>query len=160
MTNRIEWLEQGRSWIGLKEIPGPQNNPTIIKWLVKLKAWWQEDETPWCGTFVAHCFDVCNIAPASHWYRAKDWLNWGIVVAPRVGTVAVFNRGGGGHVGFIVGESATHYAVLGGNQNNAVNIMNIEKNRLLGCRWPVGVAKPLLSKLPKIAALDGNGNEA
>jgi uncharacterized protein (TIGR02594 family) len=154
------WLAHASTHIGLREIPGPKHNPTIVKWLVKLKAWWMEDETPWCGTFVAHCFDAVSIKPTKHWYRAKDWLNWGVSVPPRLGVVAVFDRKGGGHVGFLVGETATHYAVLGGNQGNAVNVMNLQKNRLLGCRWPVGVAKSPVMPLPRLAGIIGNGNEA
>ncbi len=154
------WLAHARTHIGLREIPGPKHNPTIVKWLVKLKAWWKEDETPWCGTFVAHCFDAVGIKPSKHWYRARDWETWGAVVQPQVGAVAVFSRSGGGHVGFIVGESATHYAILGGNQGNAVNITNIHKNRMTACRWPVGHKFYTNPKLPKIAGLAGNGNEA
>ena len=47
------WLKIARSYEGLKEIPGPRHNQTIIRWLGKLKAWWSDDETPWCGVFVA-----------------------------------------------------------------------------------------------------------
>ena len=152
MSTEPLWLTYAREHIGLKEIPGPKHNPTIIKWLVKLKAWWRDDETPWCGTFVAHCFDALALPPAKHWYRAKDWLNWGVAVAPRLGAVAVFDRKGGGHVGFLVGETATTYAVLGGNQNNEVNVMSIAKIRLMGCRWPLNVSKSPVIALPKLSA--------
>jgi hypothetical protein len=50
--------------------------------------------------------------------------------------VAVFGRDSGGHVGFLVGESAAHLYVLGGNQSNAVSIAPLAKRRLLGLRWP------------------------
>lgn len=152
MTTEPLWLEHARSHLGLKEIPGPKHNPTIVKWLVKLKAWWQDDETPWCGTFVAHCFDAVGLKPAKNWFRAKAWLEWGVAVAPRLGAVAVFDRKGGGHVGFLVGETATTYAVLGGNQGNAVNVMSLAKERLRGCRWPAGVSKSPVIALPKVEA--------
>jgi hypothetical protein len=38
-------------------------------------------------------------------------------------------RSGGGHVAFAVGEDATHFHVLGGNQGARVSIMRIEKAR-------------------------------
>lgn len=161
MSTEPLWLTTARSHVGLREIPGPKHNPTIVKWLTKLKAWWTDDETPWCGTFVAHCFDSVNIALPKHWYRAKDWLNWGEKVAPRLGAVAVFDRAGGGHVGILVGENATQYAVLGGNQGNAVSIIGVYKYRLLGCRWPSGVARSPVIALPRMKAIiTGNGNEA
>jgi uncharacterized protein (TIGR02594 family) len=154
------WLVQARSHVGLREIPGPKHNPTIVKWLVRLKAWWSDDETPWCGTFVAHCFDAVGIKPAKAWYRARAWAAWGVPVKPQAGAVAVFSRGGGGHVGFVVGETATHFAVLGGNQGNAVNVTNIQKNRLIGCRWPAGVPFETAPRLLKFSGITGNGNEA
>lgn len=152
MTTEPLWLEVGRTYLGLKEIPGPKHNPTIIKWLTQLKAWWKDDETPWCGTFVAHCMDSVGVALPKHWYRAKDWLNWGVAVAPRLGAVAVFDRNGGGHVGLLVGETATSYAVLGGNQGNSVSVMALAKNRLLGTRWPAGVSKSPVIALPLMEA--------
>ena len=160
MNAEPTWLVQARSHMGLREIPGPKHNPTIVKWLVKLKAWWQDDETPWCGTFVAHCFDAVGIKPVKAWYRARAWSDWGVPVKPQAGAVAIFSRGGGGHVGFVVGEKATHFAVLGGNQGNAVNVTNIQKNRLIGCRWPAGVPFETAPRLPRLAGITGNGNEA
>jgi hypothetical protein len=47
-----------------------------------------------------------------------------------LGDVLTFKRNGGGHVGLYVGEDRTHYHVLGGNQNNQVNVMRIAKTRL------------------------------
>lgn len=52
----------------------------------------------------------------------------------------VFDRAGGGHVAFYVGEDATHYHVLGGNQSDSVNVMRIAKDRCIARRWPRGVA--------------------
>jgi hypothetical protein len=50
-----------------------------------------------------------------------------------------FGRSGGGHVGFVVGESASNLYILGGNQSNAVNIMPIAKTRLIATRWPASL---------------------
>jgi cell wall-associated NlpC family hydrolase len=47
-----------------------------------------------------------------------------------LGDVLTFKRNGGGHVGIYVGEDQTHYHVLGGNQNNSVNVARIAKSRL------------------------------
>lgn len=48
--NELPWIEVARGYIGEREIPGKQHNPKIINMLTALKAWWKEDETPWCFT--------------------------------------------------------------------------------------------------------------
>lgn len=135
------WLKIARSYDGLKEIPGPRHNQTIIRWLGKLNAWWSNDETPWCGVFVAHCMQESNLPYPKFYMRAKAWSDYGSLLrrdrlAP--GAILVFDRAGGGHVGFYVGEDAGFYYVLGGNQSNAVNVMKLGKSRLVASRWPKG----------------------
>lgn len=135
------WLGVARAQIGLAEIPGPKHNKTILNWLTRLRAWWSNDETPWCGVFVAYCMQEVGLPFPKYYMRAKDWAPWGVgISAQRLapGAVLVFERKGGGHVGFYVGEDATHYYVLGGNQSNAVNISKIAKSRLVASRWPLG----------------------
>lgn len=147
------WLVEARSLLGTREIVGPKHNSWIASSWARLGAkWFNDDETPWCGLFVAHC-----IAKAGHpipgggaFARAKAWLNWGKASQPRLGAVVVFGRNGGGHVGFLVGESKANYYVLGGNQSNAVTITPIDKLRALGVRWPASlplsnVALPAMS---------------
>jgi hypothetical protein len=73
--------------------------------------------------------------------------------------VAVFGRDGGGHVGFVVGESAAHLHILGGNQSNSVSIAPIAKRRLLGLRWPRGHPSGTI-KLPRMAGGGISRNEA
>lgn len=145
------WLVEARKHLGLKEVPGPQHNPTILGWVKALGGWFVDDETPWCGTFAAHCMVRAGYSVPKHWYRAKAWSSWGLDTKPRVGAVAVFGRVGGGHVGFAVGEDATHLHVLGGNQSNAVNVARIAKSRLIAMRWPVG-ANPTPAGLPQLLA--------
>ena len=132
------WITEGRRHLGLAEIPGQASNPTIQRWLRKLGAWWNDDATPWCGTYVAHCLRECSIAPPKAWYRAKAYLDWGLVLdTPRVGCIVVYERQGGGHVGFVVGKTpANRLAVLGGNQGDRVSIASFPRERVLGYRWP------------------------
>lgn len=138
------WLAVARALIGTREVPGPKNNPTILDWAKKIPVAilgmaYTADATPWCGLFVAHCFQSINITPAKIAVRAKAWETWGLSVQPCVGAVLVFTREGGGHVGFYVGETDTHFLVLGGNQGDAVSIVKIAKDRMSACRWPGGV---------------------
>lgn len=146
------WLTEARRHIGLREIPGAKHNSVIIGWLESLRAWWKDDETPWCGTFVAHCMQVAGQPLPKFWMRAKDWLNWGVSIpAPLVGCVVVFEREGGGHVGLIVGKDARgNLMVLGGNQGNALSIAAFDPKRVAGYRWP-DKKTPMLASLPIMA---------
>lgn len=133
------WMEVARSYTGTREIPGPNHNRVIQEWLAKLGAWWTDDETPWCGAFVARCMQVVGHPFPKAWYRAREWASYGQQIAPTVGAILVFQRpGGGGHVGFYVAEDAATFHVLGGNQGNSVNVSRISRGRLLAARWPIG----------------------
>lgn len=145
------WLAEARHHVGLREIHGAPTAPTIKAWLQKLKAWWADDETPWCGTFCAAVMQNTGIELPKHWYRAKGWLDWGVPLEqPDVGCVVVFEREGGGHVGFVVGRDLNNnLQVLGGNQGDAVSIATFPRTRVVGYRWPRGellmsAALPLL----------------
>lgn len=136
------WLTEAKKHIGLKEVPGPRHNSAIVAWLMKLRSKWLDDETPWCGTFVAHCLQAANLPVIDNWFRAKEWASYGANlrsshVAP--GAILVFVREGGGHVGFYVGEDASYFYVLGGNQSNSVSVMKLAKARCIAIRWPKGV---------------------
>lgn len=147
-----KWIEEARKYLGLNEIPGPKHNATILSWLSQLKAWWKEDETPWCGTFVAHCVREAGLTVPQYWMRAKAWADWGVKLqAPAPGCIVVFEREGGGHVGFVVGkDSRGNLMVLGGNQGNRVSIAPFSTARVLAYVWPLAVprdgeALPLLA---------------
>lgn len=153
------WMNEAALHLGLTEIPGKRHNPTILRWIKALGGWFTDDETPWCGTFVAHCLRAAGIDVPKHWYRARAYAEWGVPCEPRVGAVAVFGRTGGGHVGFIVGASASNLYILGGNQRNQVNITPIAKSRLIAVRWPKGA--PLgVKHLPKMTGGRRTTNEA
>jgi uncharacterized protein (TIGR02594 family) len=127
---------------GIREIPGKRHNPTIIKWLKSLKAWWSEDETPWCGTFVAHCLREAGIIPPKAWYRAKAYSTYGTAITNLLGipfgAICVKSRKGGGHVFFAVARSPDGHTIygLGGNQSNCVNITAFRLDEIDEVRWP------------------------
>lgn len=145
MIDRIidpPWLVEARRWIGTAEIPGAATNSAIAQWLQKLRAWWADDETPWCGTFVAWCMDSAGYAIPKYWMRARAWGEYAVPIdAPAHGCIVIFERAGGGHVGFVVGEDeAGNLLVLGGNQGNKVSIARFPKARVVDYRWPVTAA--------------------
>lgn len=156
------WVTVGRRLTGAREIPGPCHNSWISKGWARLGAgWYNDDETPWCGFFVAHCMDaVGHPYPGKGLFaRAKAWLDWGKASKPVLGAVAVFGRDGGGHVGFLVGESSSNWYVLGGNQANCVSIAPIAKSRALGFRWPLSVPASS-TPLPRMSGGTISKNEA
>jgi uncharacterized protein (TIGR02594 family) len=70
--------------------------------------------------------------------RARAWLDWGqVILSPALGCVVVYERKGGGHVGFVVGrDEHGNLMTLGGNQGDRVSIRPFEMSRVLGYRWP------------------------
>ena len=147
------WLQAARGDLGTRELPGAPTAPKIAGWLSSLGAWWNDDETPWCGVAVAHWMQGAGQSLPEHWYRAKGWLDWGLsLTVPVLGCVVVFERAGGGHVGLVVGKDAGgHLMVLGGNQGDAVRISAFEMARVVGYRWP-GTDRPQYAELPLLLA--------
>lgn len=155
MSGEPLWLTEARRHLGVAEIPGAKTSPVIASWLHKLRAWWIDDETPWCGVFVAACLDSCAISLPKAWMRAKSWMDWGLpIVKPAVGCVVIFERVGGGHVGFVIGQDEQgRLLVLGGNQGNKVSIAPFMRDRVIGYRWPDAAAPSSFSAaLPVLAA--------
>ena len=146
------WLAAARQSLGLREAPGPTNNPTILGWAKRLGTKvlgiaYNADGVPWCGLFVAHCMAEAGIASPKIALRAKSWADWEARLQPSrlsPGAVLIFERDGGGHVGFYVGEDDSHYHVLGGNQGDRVSIARIPKVRCVASRWPRAV--PVLGR--------------
>lgn len=137
MTN-YPWLTEARRHLGLREITGKEHNPTIVNWLLSLKAWWRDDETPWCGTFVAASLRAAGLPVPKAWFRARAYERYGTpLLVPCVGCIAVFTRQGGGHVAFVVGhDTRGRLMCLGGNQGNAVTIAPFDRARVTAYRWP------------------------
>lgn len=148
------WMVEARKHLGLAEIPGPAHSPVILSWLQRLKAWWSDDETPWCGVFVAHCIVAAGLPLPKNWMRAKAWAEWGSrLSAPVPGCIVVFERQGGGHVGFVVGRTANgNLMVLGGNQGNRVSEAPFDRSRAVAYVWPASLPMPDHAPLPVLDA--------
>lgn len=151
----LPWMAEARKVMGRHEAT---NN-------AELRAWLKSDgetlgdpsKLPWCGDFVATA--ILLGLPAERFpgaldanpYWARNWALFGRETEPTYGCVLVFSRDGGGHVGFAVGQDASCYHVLGGNQSNRVSITRIVKSRMIAARWPSSYpAQPI--SLPQMAA--------
>lgn len=141
-------LKEALKLYGVVETPGTKNNPTIMAWAATLgtdyKKVYNADSIPWCGLFMGYVCHKAGVEVPKNVLWALSWSAWGTPKQKaELGDVLVFKRDGGGHVGIYVGENATHYYVLGGNQSDSVNITKIVKTRLYAIReteWKI--AKP------------------
>lgn len=152
-------ISEGLALLGTKEVPGPGDNPVIIKWAAEVgkdvAAVYGDDAIPWCGLFAAVVVKRAGKDVIAGPLWAKNWAKFGTKPERAgLGDVLVFQRpGGGGHVGFYVAEDESAYHVLGGNQSDAVTIARIAKSRCIAARRaPFKVAQPASVKAYVIAA--------
>ena len=145
-----KWITEAKKYIGEMEIKGPRHNPLILQFWKDIKRGGiKDDETPWCAAYVGAMLERVGIK-STRFEGASSYLNWGVELKdPVVGCIVVFSRTGGGHVGFVVGRTASgDLMVLGGNQSDAVNISSFSTDRVKGYRWPVNEALPADKTLP------------
>lgn len=170
LPKKYQWLSQedgprhllkALELYGVTEIVGSKHNPVIMGWARELKIdYYKSDEIPWCGLFAAIVIHRAGRTPVRDPLRALSWSNFGVQVkTAMLGDVLTFTRNGGGHVGFYVGEDATAYHVLGGNQGNQVSVTRIAKSRLHQIRRPEYKSQPLnirTIKLDSVGTLSTN----
>ncbi|HEX8658250.1 MAG TPA: TIGR02594 family protein [Hymenobacter sp.] len=154
-------LREALAHFALHEIAGPASHPTIMAWAKEVGAssYYHNDGTPWCALFMAHCAKVAGFRLPPDPLAALSWAKFGNPAPGGVamlGDVLVKARIGGGHVGLYVGENATHYAVLGGNQGDQVCIAWFLKSsfsHIRRCAWKV--AQPANIGVRRVRAAAG-----
>lgn len=114
------WLEIAQGEIGQREFRAKgKHNPRIIEYHDACDLHAQDDETPWCSSFVNWCMMQAGM-PRTKSALARSWLKWGRRISePELGCVVVMSRGSDprfGHVGFGVRWDSGGIWVLGGNQ--------------------------------------------
>lgn len=160
-----EWIAAARKYIGQREIKGPKHNDWIAKgWAMLGATWFNDDETPWCGYFVARCLHDAGLPYPRHFPAAASFRTWGTACPAQLGAIGVKARTGGNHVFFIVGETedGRYYKVLEGNANDMVRIGDIAKAVVSHIRWPQGAPLPARSQiyLPTLPAGVQSSSEA
>lgn len=156
-----KWLDEAQSFIGLREVKGPQHAADILKFWKDIKRGGiKDDETPWCAAFVGAMLERSGVQ-STRFESARSYEAWGVKLAQPVrGCVVVFSREGGGHVGFVVGQDkAGNLLVLGGNQSDQVNVRAFPRSRVTAYRWPAGLPLPA-ANLPVLAAAEISRKEA
>ena len=166
---------------GLKEIVGEEHNPEVLQFYKTVgRPEITNDETAWCAAFVGHCLVKGGYkhSPVKVSLLARSYEGYGSTIYNRAtkkrkkvgdiraalpGDICIFPRGNStwqGHVAFFVKETPKFVYVLGGNQNNEVNIRRYSKSRLITIRRPdescLLKPKPAMPKLEKLPA--GNDN--
>lgn len=160
--NEPAWVKAGRMKLGEREIPGSKNNPWIVGFWQRLGArWFNDDETPWCGGFVAWCLNEAGLPYPKQFPRAASYRTYGVPCPAQVGAIGVKGRKGGNHVFLIVGETKDKrfFKALGGNQGNMVSVIDIAKSDVDAIRWPPGVAQANIP-LPVLARGTVGASEA
>jgi len=152
-------IQVGLKLMGILEAPGAVNNPTIMGWAReiggKVADTYKADSIAWCGLAQAVVCKRANKELVKDPLWALNWNTFGVRVEKgqeMLGDILVFIRNGGGHVGLYVGEDATAFHVMGGNQNDSYCITRIAKSRLYGCRRPLYNTPPLGMKKYMLSA--------
>lgn len=162
MTVEPLWIFIANKYLGLSEIKGAKHNSQILKWWVKIRAPFTDDETPWCAAFVGGILEECGIK-SSRSAAARSYLDWGKTLStPALGCIVVFWRGSpnsrSGHVGFLVGKDSTgNLMILGGNQGDAVNVKPFPESRVLSYRWPNKEFVPNVRGMENLPLLASDG---
>lgn len=166
------WVEELQSYLGRAEMPGPATAPFITRWLRALHTPWTNDETPWCGVAMAGVLDACGLSYPKLYYRARQWVNFGIPLAigktevaksfriVPYGAVCVLDRpprAGDGHVGIYMGRversDGPRVSLLAGNQGNAVTYATFPQSRVIYLGWPDKLPSPAIRSVLVAKAL-------
>jgi uncharacterized protein (TIGR02594 family) len=124
---------------GMKEIFGPTHNPEIVAMFKDIGYdWVKDDETAWCSASLNYFCKKLGYEKSGK-LDARSWLQMPIqVLKPTMGDVVVLWRNDPnsweGHVGLYIAGDINDIYVLGGNQNNMINISSYPRNRILGFR--------------------------
>lgn len=141
MKDPASWMDVAKKEMGVAEIPGPDDNPRIEEYLQTTTydlPTDYTDEVPWCSAFVNWTIKKAGIIGTnSAW--SQSWRQWGVGLnAPKYGAIIVFHWSGSrGHVGFVWDHDEDGIFVLGGNQNDSVNIKYFSYNNVVAYRFPL-----------------------
>jgi len=129
--------------LGVKERVNGQENPKVVEYhkfasIKNDKA--HPAEVPWCSSFLCYVVEKAGLESTNS-LAARSWLKWGesSMALPVPGDIAVFWRvaknSWQGHCGIYLRTNADDsVVVLGGNQNDEVNVTSYSGSKLLDIR--------------------------
>jgi uncharacterized protein (TIGR02594 family) len=152
--NQPAWVSIAEKELGIKEKKARgEHEERIVEFHSSTTTKKKTDENPWCASFVNWVVEKAGFeGTGSAW--SHSWKRWGDgLTKPAIGAVAVIDWGlvypgdkdykGKGHVGFVVGKSATKRIVLlGGNQGDMVKYAGFKKKHIVAYRVPKGFKVP------------------
>lgn len=152
------WMNELARYLGMHET---RDNKSLLSWLKSDgKTLGDPAKLPWCGDAVETALKLTlgaegfeknsTTALTLNPYWALNWLTFGRTLSSvsqaYYGAIAVFQRTGGGHVGFVAGRDPMKNRLLirGGNQSDTISDswMDIDGAavKLKGLRWPVSAS--------------------
>ena len=155
--SKLPWMVEAVRYVGLHEVA---DNAELRKWLASDgHALGDPAKLPWCGDFVetAIRLGLPNEPVPNNPYWALNWRAFGVACDPVFGAVASVKRDGGGHVGFLVGQDATRFYLLGGNQANRTSVAPMDKSRFPkeAFRFPA-TYRPIVNYLPTMTSTEAS----
>lgn len=140
MSYNSQILKNSQKYLGIKEIPGAENNSIIVGWLKLVGLENASDETAWCSAFINGVLAECGLLGTGK-ATARSFLHWGLSVKDDAvpGDIVVLERGSEawqGHVGIFMQYSKTGSSVLvrGGNQGNTVSEVWFDTTKIIDVR--------------------------
>ena len=139
MSQRNTPIDFAFTQYGVKEIPGAEHSPSILRYFREIGfEGIRDDETAWCSAFVNWCAMKAGYERTGK-LLARSWLDKGTKVdVPLFGDVIVFWRhvqnSKWGHVAFYVNHDDNFYYVMGGNQGDMAKISAYPVEQFLGAR--------------------------
>lgn len=157
-------ITEGFKLLGIQEIPGPQSNPLILAFAKELSVSkiYTNDDQAWCAVAqnavarragkrvtYANPYDFLRALAFAKQGVNFNTNDWDVIQKDEaiLGDTLIFKRETGGHLGLYIGEDATHFYVMGGNQNNMYSFTRVAKYRLVAVRRPMyKIGKPPSAK--------------
>ena len=125
---------------GMKEVAGKESNPEILAMFTEIGYDWVDDDstTAWCSAALNYFCKKLGYERTGK-LDARSWLKLDLrILKPELGDIVVLWRESidswKGHVGLFISQDIDNVFVLGGNQNNRINITPYPRDRVLGYR--------------------------
>jgi uncharacterized protein (TIGR02594 family) len=131
------WMAEMHRRMGLHEI---NDTEPLIDWLKIGRFLGNPRNLPWCGDAVETAIVKTlpdEIVPSNPFF-AQNWKDFGVECGFIVGAIGVIKWSpNAGHVGIVAGlDGSDRINLLGGNQQNAINIASFPRKAFIASRWP------------------------
>jgi uncharacterized protein (TIGR02594 family) len=154
------WVTAGLKDLGIEEKKDDQGHENLGIEAFIAQAHCGKLGDAWCAIWANAKLEQCGIMgtrnPSSQSFCNNP--NFVKLDGPALGAIAVYWResrtSGKGHVGFYMGETATHILTLGGNESDAVRKEFEDKAKWLGYWWPKSVPSPQVGVI-EVTSTDG-----